>query len=1135
MATTLGIPSDANLAPPELESLWHSLADGLFFKDLDGAREVLTPRLLHLMRIRPEAQEGGWSGIVQRIVPEDRPEYDRLADRQMALGEAFVLEVRIVRGDGLSGNFVLRSQALLHPDGRVRSILGSVRDITPRRAAEQILGERQTVAEMIALDRPLPETLAFLAESLDRHLPGCACSILLADLERGVMLDGAGPRLPEVFRKAIDGLPFGSKGGSCGEAMLLGEPVVVEDIASDPLWVDFRELALPLGLRSCWSSPIRSSSQETLGTFAVYGRAPRRPDPAEIELVSRAGDLAGVAILRARERDALRRQISLLEQADERFNMVVRASRTGFWDWDITRNSVLLSEEWKAQLGYGPGELPSDFSTWENHLHPEDKEAAMARVKVALENPAHPFQSDFRLRHKDGSYRWILAQGRVIAGDDGEPVRMIGTHVDVTEVKRAQDEMLRQSRLLQLTQSSAHVGGWELDRASELMFWTPEAYRLHDVESGSFTPSVEAMIRFLPPESRDRFQQLLSRAMETGQSWDEEFLITTARGRQVWLRSTGQAVLVDGRPVKLFGAWQDVTDSRRNQTALRQSESVLRAVARVARLLLSADSWIGVSSDALSVLGEGADASRVRLCKIDEGGEMETFLRQVCAWTAPDVPPLPVQEPDDRPAFAHGPLARWQRLLERGTPLHGPTVGLPTNEQQTPLLEDVMSLAVFPVFRERVLWGLLMLDDRRTQRLWSAPELHALQTAAGLFSEAVTRAHELAERSRFQQKLQESQKLETLGVLAGGIAHDFNNLLTSVLGNATIARSSLTEPKSVDSHLHDIEVAARRAAELCQQMLAYAGKGRFEIALHDLNTIVADTSRLVMASISRRIDIVPEPANALPPVLVDAAQLRQVVLNLVLNAADAIADREGHIILRTSVVPATLRLFDGAVSAPEQPGANYVSLEVADNGCGMAQETVARIFDPFFSTKFTGRGLGLSAVLGIVRSHRGALFVSSRQGIGTTVRMLLPAAEPAATDSTAAQPPVPAPPPEEGLVLVIDDEPAIRQLAGQMLRRMGHDSVSAGDGEAGLETFKEEGRRIRLVLLDLAMPRMDGPTTLGELRRLQPAIPVILMSGYSPDDAAGRFANMPNTRFIQKPFGLQQLRATIAGLLGQQP
>jgi two-component system cell cycle sensor histidine kinase/response regulator CckA len=149
--------------------------------------------------------------------------------------------------------------------------------------------------------------------------------------------------------------------------------------------------------------------------------------------------------------------------------------------------------------------------------------------------------------------------------------------------------------------------------------------------------------------------------------------------------------------------------------------------------------------------------------------------------------------------------------------------------------------------------------------------------------------------------------------------------------------------------------------------------------------------------------------------------------------------------------------------------------------------------------------------------------------------MLLPAAEPAATDSTAAQPPVPAPPPEEGLVLVIDDEPAIRQLAGQMLRRMGHDSVSAGDGEAGLETFKEEGRRIRLVLLDLAMPRMDGPTTLGELRRLQPAIPVILMSGYSPDDAAGRFANMPNTRFIQKPFGLQQLRATIAGLLGQQP
>jgi PAS domain S-box-containing protein len=1128
------LPTEAGLEPDEMGALWRSLADGLFFKDLDGGREMLTPRLFHLLRMTPEELVGGWNAFVERIIPEERPKFDRLVQAQLATGEAFVVELGFRRGDGQPAQFVIRSEALLNPDGRVRAILGSVRDITPRRVAEQILVERQTVAEMIAADRPLAETLTFLAESLDRHLPGCVSSILLADMEKGVVCDGAGPGLPEVFRKAINGLPLGPKAGSCGTALFRGEPVVVEDIATDPLWEDYRDLALPLGLRSCWSHPIRSSSGESLGTFAVYGRTPRRPDAGEIDLVGRAGDLAGVAIQRAREQAILRRQIDLLEAADERFNMVVRASRTGFWDWDIRNNSMILSDEWKAQLGYLPHELTSGFSTWEDHLHPDDREAALSKVRNALIDPSRPFQSDFRLRHKDGSYRWILAQGRVIADEDGDAIRMIGTHVDVSEVKRAQDEMLRQGRLLELSQAAARVGGWDLDPATGTMFWTAEAYRLHDVAPESFNPSIEAELLFHPPESRERFRQIVAAAIATGQSWDEEFLISTARGRQVWLRSTGQPLLVSGRAVKLFGTWQDVTDWRHTQAALRQSASVLRAVARVAQLLLSAEAWTSVSTDALAIIGEGADASRVRLFKLDEVGEMEAYLRQVGLWIAPGVQDSASPQSFARHAFGRGPLARWQRQLESDTPIHGPVAALPSAEQQDPLLSGVLSFATFPVFRERMLWGFLMLDDSRTARLWSTPELHALQTAAGLFGEAISRAHELAERARFQQKLQESQKLETLGVLAGGIAHDFNNLLTCVLGNATIARAHLTEPQEIDYHLHSIENAARRAAELCQQMLAYAGKDRVEIALQDLNAIVSDISRIVLGSISKKIDVLPELTPNLPPVHADAVQMRQVILNLLLNAADAMGENDGTIILRTSVVQATARLFDGAVSAPEQPAARYVSLEVADNGSGMAPETLARIFDPFFTTRFTGRGLGLAAVLGIVRSHHGGIFVASKEHVGTTFRMLLPAAEKAPALAPAPSAPTPAfTSPAGSLVLVIDDEQAIRQLTTQMLRRMGFDSVSAGDGEAGLEVFKEHSDQIRLVVLDLAMPRMDGATTLGELRRLRPGIPIVLMSGYSEDDAVGRFAGLPNTRFMQKPFGLQHLQERIGSLIGR--
>ena len=1129
------LPSEADLDPRELGALWHNLADGLFFQDLDGTRAFVTPRLVHLLRIESAEALAGWDSFRERVHAEDRPELERRHRRQLETGEGYVMEVRVRRGDGQTGHFVLRSEALGDAEGKVRSVLGSLRDITPRRIAESILNERQAIAEMIALDRPLEETLAFLADSLERRLPDCVCSILLVDLERGVVLDGAGPSLPEVFRRSINGLSYGPRAGACGTAVFRGEPVFTRDIATDPLWENYRSLVLPLGLRSCWSYPIRSADGEPLGTFAVYGREPRLPDNAEIELVGRAGDLAGVAILRSRERRELRHQIELLQAAEERFGMVVRASLTGFWDWDIRRNTLFLSDEWKAQLGCRPDELPNDFTVWDSRLHPDDRKAALAKMEHALLHPAEPYQSDFRLRHQDGSYRWILSQGRVIADENGEPVRMIGTHVDVTDVKQAQEAMLRQSRLLDLTQSAARVGGWEYDRATGTMFWTPEAFRLHEVAADRFTPSMEAVQQFHPPETRGLVERLFRAALEEARSWDEEFEITTARGRLVWLRSTGHPVLADGAVAKVFGTWQDITDSRRNQTALRQSESVLRAVARVARLLLSADTWTGVSADALAILGEGSDASHVHLYKIVDGTEAESFLRPVCAWHAPGCEePVSAEPAPERTPFAHGPLARWHRLLDRGTPIHGPIVSLPQREQSDPILRDRLSVAAFPVFRDRTLWGFLMLDEVRTQRVWSAPELHALQTAAGLFSEAVSRAHELAERARFQQKLQESQKLETLGVLAGGIAHDFNNLLTAVLGNATIARAHLSEPQSVEGHLSNIEGAARRAAELCQQMLAYAGKGRFEIALLDLNPVVSDIGRLIRASISKTIEVLPEFAAVLPPVMADAVQIRQVILNLILNAADAIGEREGTIILRTSVVPMSGRLFDGAVSAPEQPEANYVSVEVADNGCGMKPEVLARIFDPFYSTKFTGRGLGLAAVLGIVRSHQGALFVSSREGVGTTFRMLLPAAT--AGQAVAATPPpapVPAaaPRPRGGLVLVIDDESSIRQLTGQMLRRMGFDSVTASDGHAGVSAFEQQAGEVRLVLLDIAMPRMDGPTALAELRRRSPGLPIILMSGYSEDDAAGRFAGVPRTRFMQKPFGFQQLKDHVTALL----
>jgi two-component system, cell cycle sensor histidine kinase and response regulator CckA len=386
------------------------------------------------------------------------------------------------------------------------------------------------------------------------------------------------------------------------------------------------------------------------------------------------------------------------------------------------------------------------------------------------------------------------------------------------------------------------------------------------------------------------------------------------------------------------------------------------------------------------------------------------------------------------------------------------------------------------------------------------------------------------ERAAIERKLQDTQKLESLGVLAGGIAHDFNNLLTGVLGNASLARSELDPDSRTQPCLEQIELAATRAAELCRQMLAYAGKGRFLVRTLDLNQIVRETTDLLRVSISKNVVISYDLAHTLPAILADGTQMRQIVMNLVINAGEAYGDAPGVVRLKTGVMRADRAYFEGAHLAPDLPEGDYVFLEVADEGCGMTPEVMARIFDPFFTTKFTGRGLGLAAVLGIVRGHNGAMKVSSQPGSGTAFRVLLPlAAGPAET----APPAVPAPARwrGKGVALVIDDEELLRAIAKRMLESIGFSVVIAADGAGGVEKFAANAPAISVVLLDLTMPRMDGEAALRELLRIREDARVVLMSGYTEQEAVARFAGQSLAGFLQKPFTLADLRQKLQQVL----
>jgi signal transduction histidine kinase/CheY-like chemotaxis protein len=396
--------------------------------------------------------------------------------------------------------------------------------------------------------------------------------------------------------------------------------------------------------------------------------------------------------------------------------------------------------------------------------------------------------------------------------------------------------------------------------------------------------------------------------------------------------------------------------------------------------------------------------------------------------------------------------------------------------------------------------------------------------------DAVTRA---LEESRV--KLQQARHLESLGLLAGGIAHDFNNLLTGVLGSASLARQQMMpaarHPAAI--HLQEIERSAERAADLCRQMLAYAGQGRFQSQPLDLSAIVRDTIGVLSRTIGDNISMASDLPAHLPAVDADATQIRQVVMNLLLNASEAIKGDAGTIRVTTGVTIADRALLATAHLAPELDTGRYVSLTIADTGHGMNADTLSRIFDPFFTTKFTGRGLGLAAVLGIVRSHRGALWVTSTPGAGTTFRLLLPA-----TNAPAILPAAPAPTPAKaprwqgsGVGLIVDDEASVRGVATRMLSACGLSTLTASSGEEAVALLEVHAGGIAIVLLDLTMPEMNGEETYRRMRAVDRSVPVLLMSGYTEQEASSYFGGQGTSGFIQKPFRLDELKEAVRRVL----
>jgi signal transduction histidine kinase len=431
------------------------------------------------------------------------------------------------------------------------------------------------------------------------------------------------------------------------------------------------------------------------------------------------------------------------------------------------------------------------------------------------------------------------------------------------------------------------------------------------------------------------------------------------------------------------------------------------------------------------------------------------------------------------------------------------------------------------------------MSDPTSERVWFDRVLVPVSDGRGAVGAVVSVIMDVTDRKRMEdervrlnEQLLHAQKLESLGVLAGGIAHDFNNLLVAVLGNASLLLTRLPDSSPLREYAEGIEVAARRAADVAHQMLAYSGRGQFVVEPVDVSKLLDETADLLRLGVSRRVALVRELAPGLPAVSADETQLRQVVMNLLTNASESFGERSGRVVLRTGVVDVSREYLSRCVRVTEAEPGRYVFIEVSDTGVGMDRSMVEKIFDPFFTTKFTGRGLGLAAVFGIVRGHGGAIHVDAALGRGTTFRVLLPALvdRPSAAGTT----------PEgsservrgSGLVVVVDDEEGVRPIVARLLGDMGYSTVECATGEEALRVLSGEAADAAVVLLDVTMPGISGLEVLARLRARGNRVPVVLMSGYDVSFDEQDVTDTRQVRVLNKPFSYDDVAKVLVDLIG---
>ena len=806
-----------------------------------------------------------------------------------------------------------------------------------------------------------------------------------------------------------------------------------------------------------------------------------------------------------------KRDYEALKESEERFRALTEASFEAIF---LSEKGICLDQNLAAErmFGYTLAEAVGRHGTeW---IVPEDREQVKNNM---LSDYEEPYQ--VTALRKNGTTFPCEIQGKRITYR-GRTIRITALR-DVTERKRAEKELQKSRERYRIIFENLQDVYYEAGMDGTILEVSPS------VEKFSLYKRKEVIGKSLydiyaDPKKRDEFVELI---LDKGMVNDYEINLKDKDGSQRPF-SINTLLMRDsqGAPAKLIGSMHDISERKKVEKALQESEARYRTL-------------LGAIPDPVVVYNPEGKVTYVN----------DAFPR-IYGWSKEELMGNRIDfvPPEETEATQKA----WGRSLENGT------VFLETKrlnkkgelldiQVRTAILRDQEGIHVLSIVIHHDITALKQAEmalrkahddlelrvEERTVELAKANE--------ELYDKIAESKQAQEEKLAIERQMLHAQKLESLGVLAGGIAHDFNNILAAILGNADMALYELSPKSPARDNLQAIVKASKRAAELIKQMLAYSGKGRFVIEPIDAGKIIREMTHLLEVSITKNAVINYNLFENLPTFDGDVTQIRQVIMNLITNASEALGDNSGVITLSTGVIDCDRAYLDNvhevlraSLNEPLPEGV-YNYIEVTDTGCGMDAETIDKVFDPFFTTKFTGRGLGMSAVLGIVRGHKGALKIFSEVDKGTTFTILFPANELSdnchavrRNDKT-----------EEkdwrggGTVLIADDEETVCAVGKQMLDRMGFRVLTAPDGHEALEMFRKHANEIVCVLLDLTMPHMDGVDAFRAMRRLHPGVTVILCSGYNEQDATQRFAGKGLAGFIQKPYDMAVLREKLKKVL----